>query len=84
MFTWFPRLTAAGTSARRGFHQRASLICNKSHLGVYRVLAFNRPQPELEYRNPQAMREYEAKAQVVSLLPSQKQQLQLRMILTTE
>src|SRR5208282_4623379 len=32
--------------------------------GTYRVLAFDRAQPELEYRNPEAMRAYEAKGQL--------------------
>jgi len=52
--------------------------------GVYRVLAFDRSQPELEYRNAEAMRAYESKGQVVSLVAGQKQQLQLQMISTSE
>jgi hypothetical protein len=52
--------------------------------GVYRVLAFDRPQPELEYRNAEAMRAYESKGQVVSLVAGQKQQLQLQIISTSE
>jgi len=52
--------------------------------GVYRALAFDRPQPELEYRNPEAMRAYESRGQVISLVAGQKQQLQLQMISTSE
>ncbi|HXZ41343.1 MAG TPA: hypothetical protein VEG68_11440 [Terriglobales bacterium] len=52
--------------------------------GVYRVLAFDRAQPELEYRNADAMRAYESKGQAVSLVAGQKQQLQLQMISTSE
>jgi len=52
--------------------------------GVYRVLAFDRAQPELEYRNAEAMRAYESKGLVVSLVAGQKQQLQLQMISMSE
>lgn len=51
--------------------------------GVYRVLAFNHPQ-ELEYRNADAMRAYEAKGPVVRLVPGQKEHLSLQSILTSE
>ena len=52
--------------------------------GTYRVLAFDRPQPELEYRNPEAMRAYDAKGQLVRLVPSQKEHLHLQVISTSE
>lgn len=52
--------------------------------GTYRVLAFDRPQPELEYRNPEAMRAYDAKGQLVRLVAGQKDHLQLEPISTSE
>jgi hypothetical protein len=52
--------------------------------GAYRVLAFDRPQPELEYRNPEAMRAYEAKGQLLRLVPGQKEHLHLQLISTSE
>jgi hypothetical protein len=52
--------------------------------GTYRVLAFDHPQPELEYRNPEAMRAYEAKGQLVRLVPGQREKLQLPLITTNE
>jgi len=52
--------------------------------GTYRVLAFDRAQPELEYRNPEAMRAYEAKGQLVRLVPGQKEHLHLQLISTSE
>jgi hypothetical protein len=52
--------------------------------GAYRVLAFDRPQPELEYRNPEAMRAYEAKGQLIRLVPGQKEHLHLQLISTSE
>jgi hypothetical protein len=48
--------------------------------GDYRVLAFARKQPELEYRNDQAMRTYDSKGQVIHLLPDQKERLRLHTI----
>jgi hypothetical protein len=52
--------------------------------GVYRVLAFDRPQPDLEYHSPEAMRAYESKGQVVRLVGNQKEQLRLQLIATSE
>ena len=52
--------------------------------GAYRVLAFDREQPELEFRDPEAMRAYDNKGQVVRLLGNQKEQLRLQLISTSE
>ena len=48
--------------------------------GEYRVLAFDHPRPDLEYRNEQAMRKYESKGQVIRLLPGQKERVRLHVI----
>jgi hypothetical protein len=52
--------------------------------GSYRVLAFDRPQLELEYHNSEAMRAYDAKGQVVRLGGGQKENLTLQLISTSE
>ena len=52
--------------------------------GTYRVFAFDRPQPELEYRNPDAMRAYDAKGQLVHLIAGQKEHLHPPLISTSE
>jgi hypothetical protein len=52
--------------------------------GTYRVLAFDRQQPDLEYRNPEAMRAYESKGQVVRLVAGQKEHLHLQLIASSE
>ncbi len=52
--------------------------------GEYRVLAFPQVQPELEYRNPDAMRAYDTKGQVVRLAAGQKERLQLQLVSTSE
>jgi len=52
--------------------------------GTYRVLAFDHPQPELEYRDPDAMRAYESKGQMVRFVAGQKEHLQLQLIPNSE
>jgi len=52
--------------------------------GAYRVLAFDRPQSELEYRNPEAMQSYEARGSVVRLVSGQTEHVRLQLIRTSE
>jgi hypothetical protein len=52
--------------------------------GAYRVLAFDRPQMELEYLNPEAMRPYDTKGLVVRLAATQREHLRLQVISTGE
>lgn len=51
--------------------------------GAYRLLAFDRTQPELEYRNHKAMQAYVSKASVFSLVGGQKERVTLQLISTT-
>ena len=48
--------------------------------GVYRVIAFRRQQRDIPYRDPDAMRAYENKGQVVHFAPGQKVTLQLQVV----
>jgi hypothetical protein len=52
--------------------------------GDYRVLAFDRTQSELEYRNPEAMQAYETKGPVVRLVSGQTEHVRLQVISTSE
>ena len=52
--------------------------------GVYRILAFASQQPNLPYRDPEAMRAYESKGQVVHLSAGQKTSVQLQLIASIE
>jgi hypothetical protein len=52
--------------------------------GAYRLLAFDRPQSALEYRNPEAMQIYETKGPVVRLVSGQKERVRLQLISTSE
>jgi hypothetical protein len=48
--------------------------------GVYRAIAFRRQQRDIPYRDPEAMRAYENKGQVVHFAPGQKVTLQLQIV----
>jgi hypothetical protein len=52
--------------------------------GTYRVIAFKNQQPNLPYRDAEAMRAYETKGQIVHLSPGQKTTLQLQIISGSE
>ena len=52
--------------------------------GEYRVLVFPQVQPDLEYENPDAMRPYDGKGQVVRLAAGQKERMQLQLVSTNE
>jgi hypothetical protein len=52
--------------------------------GTYRVLVFDRPQTDIEFRNPEAMRAFENKGQVVRLSAGQKEQVTLQVITSNE
>ena len=52
--------------------------------GDYLVLAFKEPQPELEYRNPEAMKAYESRGQVVHVVSGQSAQIHLQVISGSE
>jgi hypothetical protein len=46
----------------------------------YLVLAFDRPQPELEYHNPEAMRAYESRGTVIRIEGNQKESVRVPLI----
>lgn len=48
--------------------------------GGYRVMAFASPKPDLPYREPEAMRVYETKGQVIQLSAGQTASVQLQII----
>ena len=52
--------------------------------GTYRILAFRRPQQELEYEDPEAMRAYDSKGVIVRLVPGQKEHVRLPLISSGE
>jgi hypothetical protein len=50
--------------------------------GAYQVLAFDREQPQLEYRNPEAMRAYAGKGPLVRVSAGQKERVTLQVVAT--
>jgi len=52
--------------------------------GSYRVLAFDRPQPSLEYTNSEAMHAFDTKGEVVRLVSGQKENLTVHLIAGAE
>ena len=52
--------------------------------GAYRILAFDQPQTNLDYRNPEAMRAFEDKGPIVRLAPNQTEHVHLTLIHTTD
>jgi hypothetical protein len=52
--------------------------------GSYRLLAFDRSQPEFEYQDPEAMQVYDSKGPVVRIVGGQKERVTLQLISTNE
>jgi hypothetical protein len=52
--------------------------------GKYLVLAFPKQQPNLPYRDVEAMRAYQSKGRTVELAPRQKEKLELQVISSHE
>jgi hypothetical protein len=52
--------------------------------GTYRVLAFKNRQPNLPFRDPEAMKVYDSKGQVVHLSSGEKASVQLQIIADSE
>ncbi|HEX9109911.1 MAG TPA: hypothetical protein VF845_00415 [Terriglobales bacterium] len=52
--------------------------------GVYRLLAFDRTEPQLEYRDPEAMKIYDNQGPVVRVAGGQKEHVTLHLISTNE
>ena len=72
------RFTVSGISAEGAFQLQ------QLPPGLYRVLAFDRQQGELEYQNAEAMEAYEGKGPIVRLAPGQTQQVRVALISTKE
>ena len=52
--------------------------------GAYRVLAFDRQQPDLEYASDEAMGQYDSKTRVIRVVSGQKEHLRLPLITASE
>jgi hypothetical protein len=52
--------------------------------GAYRVLAFERQQPDLEYASDEVMGQYDSKSKVIRVVSGQKEHLRLALITASE
>jgi hypothetical protein len=71
------RLTPAAVETGSG---NLSFQCPNLPPSSYLVLAFDRPQPELEYHNPEAMRAYESKGAIIRVEGNQKESVRVPLI----
>ena len=79
-----PLADSAGQYAEAWVSPDGSFTALKLAPGAYRVLAFDRPQTELEYRNPEAMQAYDAKGPVVRVAGGQTERVRLQLISSSE
>ena len=79
-----PLTDSTGRFAEAGISGEGTFQFRDLSPGTYRVLAFDRPQGELEYRNAEAMDVYEGKGSVIRLLPGQTEQVRIPLIVTKE
>jgi hypothetical protein len=52
--------------------------------GAYRVLAFDRQRPDLEYASDEVVSQYDSKARVIRVVSGQKEHLRLPLIIASE
>jgi len=78
-----PLADSSGQFTEIGVSPDGSFVSPGLAPGAYRLLAFDRPQPELEYRNPEAMQAYDSKGPVVRVAGGQKEQVTLQPISTS-
>ena len=75
-----PLPDSAGQFQQLGVSPNENFTLQQIVPGSYRVLAFAHPKENLPYRDPQAMKVYDTKGQVIHLAPDQKVSLQLPII----
>jgi hypothetical protein len=78
-----PLADSSGQFTEIGVSSDGSFVSQGLAPGAYRLLAFDREQRDLEYRNPEAMRAYDAKGPVVRVSGGQKERVQLQLISTS-
>jgi len=79
-----PLADSSGQFTEIGVSPDGSFVSPGLAPGAYRLLAFDRPQPELEYRNPEAMQAYDSKGPVVRVAGGQKERVTLQPISTSD
>jgi|SRR5581483_1654914 len=79
-----PLSDSAGQFRQLQFGGGSTFTLSQVPPGSYRILAFDREQRDLEYSNPEAMREYSHKGVVVNLVGGQKIKIKVPLISSDE
>jgi len=79
-----PLPDSGGQFQQLGVSADGKFVSSMMAPGDYRVLAFTRPQPNLPYRDPEGMKAYETKGQVIHLAAGQKTTVQVQAISSSE
>lgn len=81
---YFVATTDGGQMKQAWFQADGKFQVQQLPPGTYRVLAFEKQQPELEFANEELMSRYNSKAQVISVVPGQSENLRLSVITGNE
>jgi hypothetical protein len=77
---FIPLAESGGQYSEASVRTDGSFVSQGLAPGAYRVLAFDRVQTDLEYRNPEAMQAYESKGPTVRVVGGQKERVELPLI----
>jgi hypothetical protein len=83
-FVYFVPTNDSGQMKRTWLGQDGNFRVQQLPPGTYRVLAFDHQRPELEFANEEVMSRYDSKAQVISVVAGQSENLQLTLITGNE
>ncbi len=77
---FIPLPESSGQFSEASVRSDGSFVSQGLAPGAYRVLAFDRIQTELEYRDPEAMQVYDSKGPAVRVVGGQKERVELPLI----
>lgn len=83
-FVYIVPTTDSGQMKMTGLGPDGNFRVQQLPPGTYRVLAFEHQRPELEFANQDLMSRYDSKAQVISVVAGQSENLQLSLITGNE
>ncbi len=81
---YFVATTAGGQMKQAWFQADGKFQVQQLPPGTYRVLAFEKQQPELEFANEELMSRYNSKAQLISVVAGQSENVRVSLITANE
>jgi hypothetical protein len=81
---YFVPMTDGGQMKQAWFQRDGSFQVQQVSPGTYRVLAFEQQQPELEFANQELMSRFDSKAQLISIVAGQSENLRVSLITANE